>query len=96
MTLTEFEGVHFSEGFPPDVEKGQEISTSIEGVFRNSQLASLRDVKAQLAAECKQRGFNAIVGFTYGQRSVGFFASMLSRDDVAWYGSGFLANINKK
>lgn len=96
MISTEYGGVHFFEGYPPEVESGAEISTSIGGVFRNAQLASLRDVKAQLAAECRSRGGNAIVGFTYGQKSSGLLASIFSRDDVKWYGNGYLANIHKE
>lgn len=96
MNFTEHDGVTFFEGYPPDIEKGGEISTSIEGVFRNAQLASLRDVKSQLALECKRMGCNAIVGFTYGQKSSGFFASIISRDDITWYGNGYVANVHKK
>jgi hypothetical protein len=95
MTATVFDGVFFYEDFPPAVARGPEVSTSIGGVFRNAQLASLKDVKAQLASECKKQGYNAVVGFKYGQRSSGFLASIFSRDDVTWYGSGHLANVSK-
>ncbi len=92
---TECDGVLFYEDFPPGVDKGAEINTTIGGVFANAQLASLRDVKVQMAAECLRRGGNAVVGFTYGQRSSGFLASLFSRDDVTWYGSGFVAQVVK-
>ncbi len=36
----------------------------------------------------RAKGGNALVGFTYGQRSVGFFRSFVSRDDQVWYGAG--------
>lgn len=96
MTSTECDGILFFEDYPAEVEKGDAISTSIGGVFANAQLASLRDVKVQLAQECKRRGCNAIVGFTYGQRSSGFFASIFSRDDVKWYGTGYVGKLSSR
>ena len=92
MTPTEFAGVLFYEDFPAEMKRGPAISTSIGGVFSSAQLASLRDVKARLAEECKRLNFDAVVGFTYGQRSSGFWASLVSRDDVKWYGSGYVAH----
>ncbi len=93
MTSTECDGVLFFEDYPPEADKGAAISTTIGGVFTSSQLASLRDVKVRLAAECKRHGGNAVVGFTYGQKSSGFLASIFSRDDVQWYGNGFVAKL---
>jgi len=93
MISTECDGVTFFEGFPSHAEKGEEISTVIGGVFRSAQLTSLRDVKTLMAIECRRLGGNAIVGFSYGQKSVGFLSSLVSRDDVQWYGKGYLANI---
>jgi hypothetical protein len=96
VTPTEQDGVLFYEDCPAELVKGAEISTTIDGVFRNAQAASLRDVKSQLATECKSRGANTVVGFRYGQKSSGFFASLLSRDNVYWYGSGYIANSPKE
>ena len=95
MTPTECDGVLFFESMPASVTRGPRISTEIGGIFRSAQLASLRDVKSRLADECKKQGYNAVVGFTYGQRSSGFFASLFSRDDVKWYGGGQLATVDK-
>ena len=92
MIVTQCDGVSFYEDFPSELFKGQKISTQIDGFFRNSQTSSLRDVKEAMAAYCKSNGGNAIVGFTYGQRSLGFFSSMLSRDNIVWYGEGYIAS----
>mgnify|MGYP001440450791 FL=1 len=91
MKPTEYQGVLFFEDAPDDYISGEPISTEIGGVFRNAQLANLNDVKMQLASECKSRGFNAIIKFKYGQKSSGILASIFSRDDVKWYGTGLLA-----
>ena len=91
MKPTECDGVLFFEDFPADFVQGEEISTQMGGVFRSVQLASLRDLKIQMAKECKRRGNNAVIGFTYGQKSVGFFKSLISRDDVVWFGGGYLS-----
>jgi len=93
MIVTQCDGVSFYEDFPSELIKGRKISTQIDGFFRNSQTSSLHDVKEAMAAYCKSSGANAIVGFTYGQRSLGFFSSMLSRDNIVWYGEGYIANL---
>lgn len=91
MKPTEYQGVLFFEDAPEDYTAYESISTEIGGVFRNAQLANLNDVKMQLASECKKKKFNAIIKFEYGQKSSGILASIFSRDDVKWYGRGFLA-----
>ncbi|MBV5347523.1 hypothetical protein JZU46_04830 [bacterium] len=93
MKPTECEGVLFFEDFPSEFMRGEEISTQLGGVFRSAQLASLRDLKIQMARECKTRGCNAVIGFTYGQKSVGFLKSFISRDDVTWRGGGYLSRV---
>lgn len=92
MSVTQCDGVSFYEDFPSELIKGKKISTQIDGFFSNSQTSSLRDVKEAMAAYCKSNGGNSIVGFTYGQRALGFFASMLSRDNIVWYGEGYIAS----
>ena len=91
MRSSQYDGINFFEGFPSDLIKGEKISTQLDGFFRNSQSSSLHDVKEMMAAYCKSSGGTAIVGFTYGQRSLGFFASIFSRDNVVWYGEGYIA-----
>jgi len=58
------------------------------GLLESAQAKSLFDVKRSLARQAKLLGANAVVDFEYGQKSVGFFASIFSRDDVNWYGRG--------
>lgn len=94
MNSTECDGVLFYEGTPKGFEKGLKISTQLDGFFSNTQMASLRDVKQAMAAFCKSKGGEVIVDFKYGQRALGFFASILSRDNVVWYGEGCIGLIN--
>ena len=91
MNVTECDGVNFCEDYPTGLRKGLKISTTLDGFFANSQTSSLRDVKKAMANYCKLNGGNTIIAFTYGQRSLGFFASILSRDDVVWFGEGYIA-----
>ena len=90
MSITEFDGVVFYENFPSDFTKGEKVSTTLDGFFSSSQISSLADVKKAMANYCKSINENTIIGFTYGQRSLGFFASILSRDNVIWYGEGYI------
>lgn len=95
MRSTEYQGILFFEDVPAGATLLEKIDTQIGGVFRSAQMASLNDIKGLMAAEARSKGGNAIVGFTYGQRSSGFWASIVSRDDVRWYGSGRVAKIEK-
>jgi len=90
MTSTECDGVIFFEELPNEWIKGEKISTQLDGFFKNSQTSSLRDVKEAMAKYCKSLGSETVIGFKYGQRSLGFFASFLSRDNVVWYGEGYI------
>ena len=64
--------------------------------FWNEQSRGLNNVKEQLAHKAKILGANAVVDFKYGQKSSGWFKSILfaSDDDVAWYGEGYAAIIS--
>jgi len=88
-----YDGIRFVEGVPPSAELLDEVTVEIGGVFTSAQLKSLDDVKQLMAGLAKRQRANAIVDFTYGQRSVGFLASLFSRDDVAWYGKGIAARL---
>ena len=55
------------------------------------QLKDLDDVKRLMAKRVREQGGNAVVDFRYGQRSVGFWRSLIDRDDVSWYGEGNIA-----
>lgn len=93
MKPTVQDGIRFYENHPANAKPIADISTEIGGLVKSAQLATLDDVKRQLALLCRQHGGDSVVSFTYGQRSVGFFASILSRDDVRWYGKGVAANV---
>jgi len=90
MNFTECLGVIFYEDYPIDFSKGIKISTKLDGFFISSQTSSLKDVKEAMANYCRKCGGATIIGFTYGQRALGFFSSMLSRDNVIWYGEGYI------
>ncbi len=93
MFETVSDGIRFIEGMPKNCEIIGPVNVRIDGVFTSAQLKNLGDVKKLMAEKVKQSGGNAVVQFTYGQRSVGFFASLLFRDDVSWYGSGQIATV---
>jgi len=90
---TEHDGILFYEEVPPQAILGESISVSLGGLLRSSQLLGVSAVKSALAKKAKGRGGNAVVGFTYGQRSAGLLGSVLSRDDVVWYGKGAVAKM---
>lgn len=85
-----YEGIVFVEGVHPTAKLGQEIKVDLS--FRlGAQLKSLRDVKECMCKQAKRYGFNAVVDFTYGQKS-----RWLAIDDVAFWGKGTLATIPKE
>jgi hypothetical protein len=49
-----------------------------------------------MVAKVRRVSGNAVIDFRYGQRSVGFFASLFNRDDVVWYGNGTIARVDGK
>ncbi len=91
MRKTMYDGVAFYEGRPPAAQCLQSIEAKIGGVLKSAQLSTLDDVKKVLASRARELGANAVVDFQYGQKSVGIFASLISRDDVNWYGTGMAA-----
>jgi len=58
--------------------------------FYNQQLKNLNDVKRQLVEKAKRLGANAVIDFTYGQKSASAFRSMLLAldDNINWYAEG--------
>ncbi len=93
MRAVLYRGIYFIEARPKDYVHLGNASVEVGGIFTPGQLRSLDDVKTLLVAEARKLGGNAIVDFKYGQRSVGFFRSLLNLDDVVWYGSGTVASI---
>jgi hypothetical protein len=88
-----FEGIRFVKGRPPGATIIGPVSVKIGGMIRSAQLRSLDDVKRPMAARVRAAGGNAVVDFQYGQRSVGFWASLFQRDDMNWYGKGTIARL---
>ncbi len=94
MHVTIQDGIAFYEDLPDKYDRIESVSIEIGGMLiSQSQLKTLKDVKRELAARAKSVGGNAIVNFRYGQKSVGFFRSLLQLDDVNWYGSGVIATV---
>lgn len=85
-----YNDIVFVEGKYNNAVLGEKVECDLSFVF-GAQLKSLRDVKNNLAIEAKEKGYNAIVDFTYGQKS-----RWLAIDDVAFWGKGRLANIPKE
>ena len=94
MYVTKQDGIAFYEGTPDHYEPIRSVRIEIGGMLlTQSQLKTLKDVKRELAARASKAGGNAIVDFEYGQKSVGWFRSILQLDDVNWYGSGTIARV---
>jgi hypothetical protein len=91
MFYTMTDGIAFVESTPPKARRLATLKIEIGGVFSHAQLKNLDDVKQLLAKQAKSKGGNAIIEFSYGQKSVGMFRSLVSLDDVVWYGSGTAA-----
>ena len=94
MHVTMQDGIAFYEGKPQKFDPIQAVKIEIGGMLvTQSQLKTLKDVKHELASRASKAGGNAIIDFKYGQKSVGFFRSLLQIDDVNWYGSGTIARV---
>lgn len=91
---TIFEGIKFIEGCPSGARIIKPIRVEIGGIFTSAQLKNLDDVKRLMVGQVRAAGGNAVVDFKYGQRSVGFWRSLIDRDDVHWYGEGKAALVS--
>ena len=91
MIVTEYQGIYFFEHHPKEAQVIGTVNVSIGGILKSAQLANLNDVKDKMVRKCRSQGGNAIINFTYGQKSSGYLASIFSRDDVPWYGKGQIA-----
>lgn len=87
-----YNGFVFIEGNEPNAKEIGRVEYTKEGIsgFYNQQLKDLNAVKFQLAQKAQDMGANAVMNFTYGQKSTTWFRSMfLGLDDnINWYGSG--------
>ncbi len=93
MYSAEYQGVFFVEGAPAGAQRLAPVSTELNGLFSHNQLKSLDDLKSRLCVLVRERGGNAVVDFKYGQRST-FWKGLLGMDDVHWYASGTIAQID--
>ncbi len=91
MRITLHDGVYFTEDSPPTIRSFGSVAIELGGIVRQAQLKTLTDVKSALAKKAKAAGGNAIIRFQYGQKSVGFWRSILQLDDINWYGRGEIA-----
>jgi hypothetical protein len=91
-----YDGILFAESDLQHARIIQKVSVTLDDKWiGGSQLKNLDDVKRELAIQVKKAGCNALVKFEYGQRQVSFWRSLLSIDDILWYGSGFAAIVKK-
>jgi hypothetical protein len=88
------DGIRFIEGRPKNATVLSPIKVEVGGVFRQAQLKNLNDLKHEMARIVISRGGNSVIDFKYGQRTVGFFKSLLQLDDINWYGEGWIAVVS--
>lgn len=91
--VTERGGVRFDEQEPLGFRKIARIDTTLNSVFGQDQLKSLRDVKEAMAREAKSMGGYYISNFSYGQKNGSLIQQIFSIDNVLWYGSGDVGNV---
>ena len=96
MQYARFDGVLFIEGRPRSATPIGRIEVKVGGIITSGPLRSLDDVERLMVARVRKARGNAVIDFRYGQRSVGFLASLLNRDDVVWYGEGTIARVDGK
>ncbi len=91
MRITKYKDIYFIENNVDNFGKRsiKDINVDIDGMFCNSQLKSLGDVKEKMYNIAKRYNGNAIINFKYGQKST-FLKSIFGLDDVCWYGKGLL------
>ena len=82
-----YNGIVFVEGPYQNAEIGPRVACDLSFKI-GAQLKSLRHVKDNLASQAIKSGYNAVIDFTYGQKS-----RWLAIDDVAFWGKGCLARI---
>lgn len=93
MYISEYKSIYFIEGAPQEAVEIEYISTEINGIFSQSQLRTLDDLKEKMIKRVLSKGGNCVVSFKYGQRST-FWKSLFGLDNVVWYGSGVVATMD--
>lgn len=91
---TFYKGILFIEG----IELSAQILGKIEykkNFSYNSQSKTLNCVKDQLVEKTIALGGNAVIDFQYGQKTSGWFKSLLLNydDNIKWFGNGVAAII---
>jgi len=87
MYWSQFGDVYFVEGSPSSTRDLGSVSVEVGGTFQHAQLRTLDDVKRAMSAKVRAKGGNAVIGFKYGQKSVGFWLNLPhGRRDVVWVG----------
>lgn len=94
MRYTVTDGVAFFEGKVPAARLICPIETSMDSMFRHTQLRSIESLKHAMAARTLQLGGNCIACFEYGQKQSSFMKSLISMDDIYWYGKGYVAIVD--
>ncbi len=82
-------GIVISEGKLDSLRTLGDVKCDL-GRRPGAQFKSLRDVKDELCRQAKNFGANAILEFTYGQKS-----RWLAWDDVSFYGKGIAVTISE-
>ena len=87
-----YKGIVFIEGYEPTARLLGRVEYDKKFSY-NAQLKTLDAVKEQLADKAVAMGANAVVEFAYGQKSSGWFKSVLLAldDNIKWYGYGMAA-----
>ena len=88
MYISVYKGFIFIEGHEPSARVLGKVEYKKNFSF-NAQDKTLNVVKEQLMEKAISMGANAVMDFTYGQKSSGWFkSSLFSLDDnIKWYGS---------
>lgn len=94
MRYTITDGVAFFEGQVSSARLIRPIETSMDSVFRQTQLRSIESLKQAMAKRARMLGGNCIVCFEYGQKQSSFMKSLISRDDIYWHGKGIVAVVD--
>ena len=92
MYASNYKGVWFVEGEVDSARLLEPVNVSINGIFVQSQLKTLDDVKDKMVSIVQSKNANAVVSFKNGQRS-SFWRSLIGLDEVQWYASGVIAII---
>ena len=96
MHCSEMDDVVFVEETVPSAQIISHAQYKLhDGLFSQSQLKNLNDVKRKLAALVKKAGGNCLINFRYGQKST-FWSTLFGTDKINWFGEGDIARISQE